>query len=123
MLEAAGDRGNTRTGAATKIPGCDTLLLRNYPPRHLQETVKTADDFVMPLAVIGGYLVCLALLARWGRESIAHRRRINKLDFRIHVNGIRGKSTVSRIIAGLLREGGIVTIAQVDRHGCSRDQP
>ena len=64
------------------------------------------------MAVIGGYLVCLALLARWGRESIAHRRRINKLDFRIHVNGIRGKSTVTRIIAGLLREGGFVTIAK-----------
>ena len=34
----------------------------------------------MPLAVIGGYLVCLALLARWARESLAHRRRINKLE-------------------------------------------
>jgi gamma-polyglutamate synthase len=66
----------------------------------------------VPLAVIGGYLVCLALLARWGRESLAHRRRINKLDWRIHVNGIRGKSTVARIIAGLLREGGIVTVAK-----------
>ena len=66
----------------------------------------------MPLAVIGGYIVCLALLARWARESLAHRRRINKLDFRIHVNGIRGKSTVTRIIAGLLREGGVVTVAK-----------
>ena len=66
----------------------------------------------MPLAVIGGYFVCLALLARWARESLAHRRRINKLDFRIHVNGIRGKSTVIRIIAGLLREGGVVTVAK-----------
>ncbi|MDP9463093.1 MAG: poly-gamma-glutamate synthase PgsB [Actinomycetota bacterium] len=66
----------------------------------------------MPLAVIGGYLVCVALLARWGRESIAHRRRINKLEFRIHVNGIRGKSTVTRIIAGLLREGDVVTVAK-----------
>ena len=67
---------------------------------------------IVPLAVIGGYLVCLALLARWARESLAHRRRINKLRFRIHVNGIRGKSTVTRIIAGLLREGGVVTVAK-----------
>ena len=67
----------------------------------------------MPLAVIGGYLVCLWLLACWGRESLADRRRINKLDFRIHVNGIRGKSTVTRIIAGLLRgRGGVVTVAK-----------
>src|SRR3954471_8855767 len=66
----------------------------------------------MPLAVIGGYFVCLALLARWARESLAHRRRINKLDFCIHVNGIRGKSTVTRIIARLLRAGGGVAGAQ-----------
>jgi poly-gamma-glutamate synthase PgsB/CapB len=37
---------------------------------------------------------------------------MNGLTMRIHVNGIRGKSTVTRIIAGLLREGGCVTIAK-----------
>ena len=105
-------------GATRARLGRPTFLLRTYfahrntLPDHLQGTVKNADQFFVPLAVIGGYLVCLALLARWGRESLAHRRRINKLDFRIHVNGIRGKSTVSRIIAGLLREGGIVTVAK-----------
>ena len=31
---------------------------------------------------------------------------------RIHVNGIRGKSTVSRIIAGVLREAGLCTIGK-----------
>lgn len=37
---------------------------------------------------------------------------MNGLALRIHVNGIRGKSTVTRIIAGLLREGGCVTVAK-----------
>ncbi len=34
------------------------------------------------------------------------------MTWRIHVNGIRGKSTVSRIIAGMLREAGFTTIAK-----------
>ncbi|MGB8860594.1 MAG: poly-gamma-glutamate synthase PgsB [Ilumatobacteraceae bacterium] len=66
----------------------------------------------MPVAIICGYLVSLALLARWGLESVAHRRRIDRLYVRVHVNGIRGKSTVTRIIAGMLREADIVTIGK-----------
>ncbi len=66
----------------------------------------------MPIAVIFGYLVSLSLLARWGLESLRHRRRIDRLEFRVHVNGIRGKSTVTRIIAGMLREAGYVTIGK-----------
>ncbi|MCH8613973.1 poly-gamma-glutamate synthase PgsB [Arsenicicoccus dermatophilus] len=31
---------------------------------------------------------------------------------RLHVNGIRGKSTVTRLMAGVLREGGYVTVAK-----------
>ncbi|HEY5652398.1 MAG TPA: poly-gamma-glutamate synthase PgsB, partial [Acidimicrobiia bacterium] len=36
----------------------------------------------------------------------------NGLEWRIHVNGIRGKSTVTRIIAGMLREAGYGTIGK-----------
>jgi len=66
----------------------------------------------VPIAVICGYVVCGALLARWVLESVRHRRRVDRLAYRIHVNGIRGKSTVTRIVAGLLREGGFVTIGK-----------
>lgn len=59
-----------------------------------------------------GYLVSLALLARWALEAARHRRRVDRLDLRIHVNGIRGKSTVTRIIAGMLREADIITIGK-----------
>ena len=54
----------------------------------------------------------VVLLLRWRRESVAHRRLVGGLDWRIHVNGIRGKSTVARIIAGMLREHGLVTVAK-----------
>ncbi len=66
----------------------------------------------VPVIVLAGVAVCVALLARWRRESVAHRRRVDALEWRVHVNGIRGKSTVTRIIAGMMREAGIVTVAK-----------
>jgi len=62
--------------------------------------------------VVCGYLVSVWLLGRWALEAIQHRRRVGRLDYRVHVNGIRGKSTVTRIIAGMLREAGYVTIGK-----------
>lgn len=61
-----------------------------------------------------GYLwvVALTLTGYWHLSVRAHRRRIDGLDVRIHVNGIRGKSTVTRLIAGVLREGGFLTLAK-----------
>lgn len=52
------------------------------------------------------------LFARWTLEVAAHQRRLEQLQWRIHVNGIRGKSTVARNVAGMLREAGYVTIAK-----------
>jgi poly-gamma-glutamate synthase PgsB/CapB len=66
----------------------------------------------VPIVLVAGIAVCIALLARWRAEFVAHRQRVESLELRIHVNGIRGKSTVTRIIAGMLREAGYVTIAK-----------
>ena len=66
----------------------------------------------VPLIVLAGVAVSVTLILRWRLESLAHRRRVDGLDWRIHVNGIRGKSTVARIIAGMLREHGLVTVAK-----------
>lgn len=60
----------------------------------------------LALAAAGG------LLGRWVRQTHAHRRRVDALQYRIHVNGIRGKSTVTRIVAGMLREADLVTVAK-----------
>ncbi len=40
------------------------------------------------------------------------KKVVHSFDHRIHVNGIRGKSSVTRLIAGVLREAGIMTIAK-----------
>lgn len=58
-------------------------------------------------------IVVAAGLGLYWRHSIAgHQRRLEQLDVRVHVNGIRGKSSVTRLVAGVLREGGFVTIAK-----------
>lgn len=62
--------------------------------------------------MIAGIVVGVTLILRWRLETVAHRRRVDGLAWRIHVNGIRGKSTVTRIIAGMLRESGLVAVAK-----------
>jgi poly-gamma-glutamate synthase PgsB/CapB len=57
-------------------------------------------------------VVTLGLLGHWRRTVRRHHRRLHQLQVRVHVNGIRGKSTVTRLIGGVLREGGYVTIGK-----------
>ncbi len=45
-------------------------------------------------------------------EGMRLRRHREKIPIRIHVNGSRGKSSVTRLIAGALRGGGISAIAK-----------
>jgi len=63
-----------------------------------------------------GFLISISILSylmwRWHQMKEHHDARIQQLPIRIHVNGIRGKSTVTRLIAGVLREGGFKTIAK-----------
>lgn len=63
----------------------------------------------------GALLVATAtgLLARLGAlERVAHQRKLARIPIRVHVNGTRGKSSVTRLIAGGLRAGGIRTCAK-----------
>ena len=57
-------------------------------------------------------LVVSALLALARLEYLRHQRRIYAIPHRIHVNGTRGKSSVTRLIAAGLREGGLRTCAK-----------
>ena len=57
-------------------------------------------------------LTLLGVIISWGIERRDYERRLDKLKIRIYVNGIRGKSTVTRLIAGVLREAGIQTLAK-----------
>jgi poly-gamma-glutamate synthase PgsB/CapB len=45
-------------------------------------------------------------------EKILHERRLERIPVRIHVNGTRGKSSVTRLVSALLRENGIRTLAK-----------
>ncbi|KQB86617.1 poly-gamma-glutamate synthase PgsB [Corynebacterium lowii] len=46
------------------------------------------------------------------RHERAHRARLDGLRFNVHVNGIRGKSTLTRMIGGVLRAAGHNTISK-----------
>lgn len=59
------------------------------------------------LVVIG-----VAVVIYWRFVLAGHEKRMQQLDARVHVNGIRGKSTVTRLVAGVLREGGFMTVAK-----------
>jgi poly-gamma-glutamate synthase PgsB/CapB len=53
-------------------------------------------------------LILIHLIA----ERILHERRLKRIPIRIHVNGTRGKSNVTRLIAAALRRSGIRTLAK-----------
>lgn len=46
-------------------------------------------------------------------EYARHQKRIYSIPLRIHINGTRGKSSVTRLIGAGLREGGITNIVKV----------
>lgn len=65
---------------------------------------------LLPTLAIG------ALSGLYGAQLYRERRRhaacLHRIPLRIHVNGTRGKSTVTRLIAACLRAGGIRTVAK-----------
>lgn len=57
--------------------------------------------------------IILALLTVYfAREFWHHRANLRRVPIRVHVNGTRGKSSVTRLIAAGLRAGGIRTCAK-----------
>ncbi len=62
------------------------------------------------MLILAALVICIVIYG-----MIEHRRHVRNLasmKFRIHVNGTRGKSSVTRLIAAGLRAGGIRTIAK-----------
>ena len=63
-----------------------------------------------------GLIIIVTLLSglmwHWRTMQQQHEERLQQLNIRVHVNGIRGKSTVTRLVAGVLREGGYQTVAK-----------
>ncbi len=57
-------------------------------------------------------VIAVLLVAIGAVELGVHRRNLSRIRYRIHVNGTRGKSSVTRLIASALREAGVVTCAK-----------
>ncbi|MFI9385036.1 poly-gamma-glutamate synthase PgsB [Kutzneria sp. NPDC052558] len=55
---------------------------------------------------------CLLLFAGGVLEQRRHNRNLRRIRHRVLVNGIRGKSSITRLCAGALRGGGLVTVAK-----------
>ncbi|WP_184402388.1 poly-gamma-glutamate synthase PgsB [Geomicrobium halophilum] len=61
-------------------------------------------------------IVCfslLVLLALGIREKEQHQKHVNEIPIRININGSRGKSTVTRLVAGALMEADIKTVGKM----------
>ena len=58
------------------------------------------------------WIVTFALIAIWGPSVRQHHKRLAQLDVRVHVNGIRGKSTVTRLVPRCCARAAIVTVAK-----------
>ncbi|KAB2332134.1 poly-gamma-glutamate synthase PgsB [Cytobacillus depressus] len=57
-------------------------------------------------------LVCIALLIVGVIEKRKHQKNIDQLKIRVNINGIRGKSTVTRLITGILTEAKLRTVGK-----------
>jgi len=57
-------------------------------------------------------LLLLGVIVIYAIERARHRAVVQRIPVRIHVNGTRGKSSVTRLIAAGLRAGGIRTVAK-----------
>ena len=66
----------------------------------------------MPVVTLSLLVILLTLILLGLVESKLHNNAIRKIPIRIHVNGTRGKSSVTRLIAAGLRGGGIQTVAK-----------
>ncbi len=64
----------------------------------------------MALTVITCLVVVLVVW--WLLEYRRHERYLRRLRIRVHVNGSRGKSSVTRLIGAALRAGGIRTVTK-----------
>lgn len=58
-------------------------------------------------------LILLSFAVYGAAEFHRHQRRVLSVPIRVHVNGTRGKSSVTRLIGAGLRAGGIPTITKV----------
>lgn len=57
-------------------------------------------------------IATIILIANWILEYCRHSRNVKAIPIRIHINGTRGKSSVTRLIAAGLRGGGLSVVGK-----------
>lgn len=62
----------------------------------------------MPIVIA----LCVSLLLLGVIEKLLHQKNLQTIPLRIHVNGTRGKSSTTLLIAGALREAGYKVVAK-----------
>jgi poly-gamma-glutamate synthase PgsB/CapB len=80
------------------------------PPAGLGRSDRIGRIGVTNFSIVLGLIALLVALG--AIEGARHRRHLRRIPFRVHVNGTRGKSSVTRLIAGGLRAGGIAACAK-----------
>lgn len=55
---------------------------------------------------------CLFLLSYGAWEYRKHLKKLHSIPIRVNINGIRGKSTVTRLITGIVKEAGYKTVGK-----------
>lgn len=74
--------------------------------------VSAPWNFFVWLPLLVGSVPIVGLFLYWARERTRYHRKLGAVPIRVHVNGTRGKSTVTRMVAGALREAGYQTVAK-----------
>ncbi len=71
------------------------------------------------IVILNALLIIVWISGR--KKQVQHIKRVNKVPIRIHVNGIRGKSTVTRLIGGALRESGLKNMTKTTGKGLKNE--
>jgi len=94
--------------ALARVLTSDAHYLQFHPP--------LAGDILRPFTFMTAVWLLLSivvlLIAGGLYEALSHRKKLHRIPIRIHVNGTRGKSSVTRLIAAAMREAGIRTCAK-----------
>jgi len=66
----------------------------------------------MDVVVFSLLIMILTVIAALTGEWLVHLRALNRIPIRIHINGTRGKSSVTRLISAGLREAGFSVLGK-----------
>lgn len=66
-------------------------------------------------------IACAAVLIIGIIEKRRHQKNIDALPVRVNINGIRGKSTVTRLTTGILMEARLQNSRKNDGNRCKDD--